>query len=241
MDRAPDTSATSAWSRFDGLRAPSGANALAFAALFASSFVFLFVSYCLARALLGGFGAGVGAISACVAATAAASIFLWWLVPFADFGEIFWLHLPADRRAREGRCPHCGYPHESRATCTECGQPTAPLAAWTLSARPVKRLAWIIVPAIIFGSFAGEAWCRLDESRFVVESAAARTKRMVFTRPRAFPASFAKLSVDRDGRFDSAPWNEPGKQRDWQPADASRLERGLGWKERADSKATTGR
>ena len=241
MVEAPDTSANSAWSRLDRLRAPSGANAIAFAALFVGSAAFLFVSYCLARALFGGFGSGIGAITACVAATAAASIFLWWLVPFADFAEIFWLHLPADRRAREGRCPYCGYPHESRPTCTECGQSTAPLPAWALSARPVKRLACILVPALVVGSIAGEAWCRLDESRFVAESAAARAQRLAFTRPRAFPASFAKLSVDRDGRFDSAPWIEPDRQRDWQPADASRLERGLGWKERADAKSSDGR
>ena len=87
MVEAPDTSANSAWSRLDRLRAPSGANAIAFAALFVGSAAFLFVSYCLARALFGGFGSGIGAITACVAATAAASIFLWWLVPFADFAE----------------------------------------------------------------------------------------------------------------------------------------------------------
>jgi hypothetical protein len=221
-------------SRIERLRAPSGVQAIAFATLFAVSVAFLFVSYCLARALFGGFGAGPGAIAACVGATAAASIFLWWLVPFADFAEIFWLHIPADRRARDGRCPFCGYPHESRATCTECGEPTAPLPAWTLSARPVKRLAWILVPALVVGSAAGEAWCRLDESRFVTESMAARARGDAFVRPRAFPATFAKLSVDREGEFDSAPWNEPGRERRWRPADDSRLERGLGWKERAD-------
>lgn len=234
---ATDATRASPWRKLDQLHAPSGANAFAFATLFAISVAFLFVAYCLSRALFGGFGAGPGAIAACVASTAAASIFLWWLVPFADFAEIFWLHLPADRRAREGRCPYCGYPHESRPTCTECGEPTAPLPAWALSARPVKRLAWILVPALVVGSVAGEAWCRLDESRFVEESAAARARRDPYARPRAFPASFAKLSVDRDRRFDSAPWTELGRERDWQPADGSRLERGLGWKERADAKA----
>jgi hypothetical protein len=237
-DPPPHTTSSSGgvWRGIGSLRAPSGAQSAAFAALFGVSVAFLFVSYCLARALLGGFGAGPGAIAACVAATAAASIFLWWLVPFADFAEIFWLHLPADRRAREGRCPYCGYPHESRPTCTECGESTTPLPAWTLSARPVKRLAWILVAALVVGSAAGEGWCRLDESRFAAESAAARARRDAFARARAFPTSFARLSVDRDGRFDSEPWSEPGRDREWRPTDESRLERGLGWKERADSR-----
>jgi hypothetical protein len=234
---SPETQTTS-WGALDRPRAPSGANVCAFAVLFAISVAFLFVAYCLSRALFGGFGGGFGTITACVASTAAASIFLWWLVPFADFAEIFWLHLPADRRAREGRCPYCGYPHESRATCTECGEPTAPLPAWALSARPVKRLAWILVPALFVGSAAGEAWCQLDESRFVDESAWARARRDAYTRNRAFPTTFAKLSVDRDGRFDSAPWTELGRERDWRPADESRLERGLGWKARAERETT---
>jgi hypothetical protein len=83
----------------EDLRAPEGANALAFAVLFALATVFLFFSYCMARALIGGFGAGAGTIALAVVSTFLASIFLWWFVPFADFAEIFWVHLPAVRRA----------------------------------------------------------------------------------------------------------------------------------------------
>ena len=72
----------------ESLRAPHGANALAFAALFAVSAVFLFTSYCIARALVGGFGAGLRELVLAAVATVAASIFLWWLAPFADFAEI---------------------------------------------------------------------------------------------------------------------------------------------------------
>jgi hypothetical protein len=122
----------------EDLRAPEGANALAFAVLFALATVFLFFSYCMARALIGGFGAGAGTIALAVVSTFLASIFLWWFVPFADFAEIFWVHLPADRRAARGQCPHCGYPHAGRAVCSECGRETAPLAAWALSLRPVS-------------------------------------------------------------------------------------------------------
>lgn len=215
----------------DDLRAPQGANTVAFAALFALSSAFLFAAYCMARALAGGFGGDAGTIAICVASTAAASIFLWWLVPFADFAEIFWVHLPADRRAREGQCPHCGYPHESRATCTECGRTTEPLAAWTLTARPVRRLARILVAALFVGCIAGEAWCRLDESRFVDEHAAVRAP---YSRARAFPASFARMSVDERGTFASEAWPDFRRERGWQPADPAQRKRGWGWRDRAE-------
>ena len=219
------------------LRAPDGANAVAFGALFALSAVFLFVSYCGARALIGGFDVGVGAIAAAVSATFLASIFLWWLVPFADFAEIFWIHLPADRRAARGQCPHCAYPHEGRQTCTECGRATAPLPAWVLGVRPVKRLAWILLAALVVGCGAGEAWCRLDEARFVDESLAARIR--PFTRERAFPAGFARMTAHPDGTYHSEAWPEDRRDRAWRPSDPARRERGLGWSERsaAESKA----
>lgn len=211
------------------LRAPHGPNACAFAVLFAVALAFLFTSYCIARALVGGFGAGAGAIALCVASTAAASIFLWWLVPFADFAEIVWIHLPADRRARRGQCPHCGYPHEGRTRCTECGASTDPLPAWTLSVRPVRRLAWILVPAMLIGTLAGEAWCRLDESRFAAEHATARAP---MSRPRAFPAPFARMWVDESGAFGSEAWPDFERDRNWKPKDSEQRERGWGWRER---------
>lgn len=233
MDPATAPQASSS----DELRAPDGANAIAFGGLFALSVVFLFVSYCAARALIGGFEVGVGAITAAVAATVLASIFLWWLVPFADFAEIFWVHIPADRRAARSQCPHCAYPHEGRDTCTECGRATTPLPAWVLGLRPVKRLAWILFAALIVGCAAGEAWCRLDEARFVDESLAARVR--PFTRERAFPASFARMTALPDGSYHSEAWPEDRRDRAWQPSDPARRERGLGWGERdaAESKA----
>jgi hypothetical protein len=222
--RAPAAAAT------DELRAPDGANAIAFGVLFAVSAVFLFVSYCMCRALIGGFGAGAGTIVLAVVSTFLASIFLWWFVPFADFAEIFWVHLPADRRAARAQCPHCGYPHEGRATCTECGRATEPLPAWALSLRPVKRLAWILLAAMFVGCAAGEAWCRLDEARFIDESLAARVR--PFTRERAFPAAFARMTVAADGSYSSEAWPEDRRDRAWQPSDPARRERGLGWNSR---------
>jgi len=216
------------------LHAPSGPNAAAFAALFAVSSAFLFASYCMARALVGGFGAGAGTIALSLAATAAASIFLWWLVPFADFAEIVWVHLPADRRARRAQCPHCGYPHEGRARCTECGAPTEPLEAWTISARPMRRLAWILVPALALGAFAGESWCRLDEARFVAEQATAGAPT---SRARAFPAAFARMWVDESGAFHSEAWPEFDRDRAWRPSDPASRERGWGWRDRRASPA----
>jgi len=215
------------------LRAPAGANAAALGALAVLACAFLFASYCIARALVGGFGSGFGTIALCVSATAAASIFLWWLVPFADFAEIFWVHLPADRRARAAQCPHCGYPHESRATCTECGRSTEPLPAWALGARPVRRLAAVLVPALVVGCVAGEAWCRLDESRFVVE---ARGAAGPYTRARAFPTGFARMSCDEDGALHSEAWPDFARDRSWQSGDESRRPRGIGWKAEADER-----
>ena len=225
MDRpATEPDATRAHPRTgDDLRAPGGANAAAWAALFALSAAFLFASYCMARALAGGFGAGAATIAAATGATAAASIFLWWLAPFADFAEIFWVHLPADRRARAGQCPHCAYPHGDRATCNECGRSTAPLPPWTLSPRPVRRLAWILVPALSLGCGAGELWCRLDESRFVDEAALAAG---AYARPRAFPAGFARMWRDDAGALHSEAWPDFARDRGWQPKDPALRERG---------------
>jgi hypothetical protein len=196
------------------LHAPSGANAVAFALLFALSAAFLFASYCMSRALIGGFGAGPGAIALAVAATAAASIFLWWLAPFADFAEIFWLHLPADRRAQRGECPHCGYPHGGRATCNECGEETAPLAAWTRSPRPVRRMARILVPALILGAVAGELWMRLDEARFRRECEVGVGPH---ARARAFPTGFARMWSDESGTLHSEAWPDFERDRRWKP------------------------
>ena len=221
----------------DELRAPDGANAVAFGVLFALSVAFLFVSYCMCRALIGGFGSGTGTIVLAVSSTFLASIFLWWLVPFADFAEIFWVHLPADRRAARAQCPHCGYPHEGRDTCTECGRATEPLAPWLLGLRPVKRLAWIIMIALAVGSAAGEAWCRLDEARFIDESIAVRTR--PFTRERAFPTAFARMTVAQDGTYTSEAWPEDRRDRAWQPSDPALRERGLGWNSRREKTGET--
>lgn len=217
------------------LRAPPGANATALGALFALSLVFLFVSYCMSRALIGGFDTGVWTFLAALVANFFASIFLWWLVPFADSADIFWVHMPADRRARRGQCPHCGYPHEGRATCSECGQDTEPLAPWVLSMRPVRRLTVVLGAALIVGSLAGEFWMRLDESRFLAESAASPVR--PFTRERAFPAGFARMTIDAEGVCSSEAWPADKRERGWQPADPLRRERGLGWGERREKPA----
>jgi hypothetical protein len=217
-------------------RVHANANAMAFAMLFALSLAFLFVAYCMARALIGGFGANFATIALSAVATAASSIFLWWLTPLADFAEIFWVHVPADRRARRGQCPHCGYPHESRATCCECGRATAPLPAWTLSARPVKRMAAILVPAFLLGCVAGEAWSLLDESRFAAEhDHANESVRAHYARPRAFPATFARMWADESSELHSEPWPDFARDRSWTPKDPARRERGLGWRERAST------
>jgi hypothetical protein len=216
------------------LTAPPIANAIAFGALFLLSAAFLGCAYCMARALAGGFGSSLATLALAASATAAASIFLWWLLPFADFAEIAWIHLPADRRARRGECPHCAYPHEGRATCTECGRATEPLPAWTLSRRPVRRMTLILVPALVVSVGAGEAWCRLDESRFIAE---ARAGAPPYARARAFPAGFATMRADEDGSLTSAAWPEFERARDWTPAEAGQRERGLGWRERAATDA----
>jgi len=216
----------------DDLTPPPGANATAFAALFLLSTAFLFVSYCWSRALIGGFEVGAGTVLAAVLATALASIFLWWLAPLADFAEIVWIHLPADRRTRRAQCPHCGYPHEGRELCSECGLATASLEPWALSLRPVKRFCWILLAALVVGSAAGEAWCRLDESRFIEETSRDATRPS--TRPRAFPASFARMTVTADGVYGSEAWAVDRRDRNWQPADPALRERGIGWSTRRE-------
>ncbi|MFM1805257.1 MAG: hypothetical protein RL136_2136 [Planctomycetota bacterium] len=213
------------------LRAPEIANTVALAALFAISAAFLFAAYCFSRALAGGFGAGVGTIALSVASTAAASIFLWWFVPFADFAEIFWVHLPADRRARRNACPHCGYPHEGRTTCSECGLDTDPLPAWTLTRRPVRRLAAILVPALVLGATAGELWMRLDESRFVREYESVRAP---YARARAFPTAFARMWADESGDLHAEAWPDFARDRRWKPKDPGLRERGWGWRGESD-------
>lgn len=213
------------------LVAPPGANLAAWGALFLTSAAFSFASYAMARALAGGFGGSVATIVLASVSTLAASIFLWWLAPLADFAEIAWIHLPADRRSRRGGCPHCGYPHFGRATCTECGEATAPLPAWTISRRPVRRFATILASALVAGSVAGEAWSRLDERRFADEAALATRP---YARARAFPAGFARMSVDAAGAFTSEAWPDDARDRRWQPTDESLRTRGLGWRGTAE-------
>lgn len=209
------------------LVAPPGANLVAWGALLATATAFSFASYAMARALAGGFGPTVATMVLAFVSTVAASIFLWWLAPLADFAEIAWIHLPADRRARRGGCPHCGYPHFGRATCTECGEPTAPLPAWTISRRPVRRFTTILAIALVAGSAAAEAWSRLDERRFADEAALATRP---YARQRAFPAGFARMSVDAAGAFTSEAWPDDARDRRWQPTDESLRTRGLGWR-----------
>jgi hypothetical protein len=219
--------------------APPNATAIALLTIFVISTAFLFASYCFARALIGGFigsaggvTSGVGTVLLACIATAGASIFLWWLVPLADFAEIFWVHLPADRRATQAKCPACGYPHHDREFCSECGESTAPLPAWTLTWRPVRRFSIVLLLAWCVGSLAGEAWTRLDEIRFEQEAAA--QPGAPYARSRGFPTSFARMTADADGRYSSAPWIELGRERAWKTSDPARRERGLGWKERVD-------
>jgi len=101
-----------------------------------------------------------------------------------------------------------------------------------LGLRPVKRLSWIIMIALVVGSAAGEAWCRLDEARFIEESSAVRTR--PFTRERAFPTAFARMTVAGDGTYTSEAWPEDRRDRAWQPSDPARRERGLGWNARRE-------
>jgi hypothetical protein len=212
------------------LVAPLGANLAAWCALLLASTAFSFASYAMARALAGGFGGPVATVVLSSVATVGASIFLWWLAPLADFAEIAWIHLPADRRARRGACPRCGYLHSGRATCTECGEPTAPLPAWTLSRRPVRRFGAILAVALVLGGAAGEAWSRLDERRFAEEAATAARP---YSRPRAFPAGFARMTAAADGTFASEAWPDDARDRRWQPQDESLRNRGLGWRDGA--------
>jgi hypothetical protein len=241
MDPTPQGASTASPRRAagaaDGLTPPPGANAIALGGLFILSAAFLFVSYCWSRALIGGFDVGVGTVLAAIVSTAFASIFLWWLVPLADFAEIVWIHLPADRRTGRAQCPHCGYPHECRSVCSECGLATAPLEPWTMTLRPVKRFAWILLAGLVVGSAAGEAWCRLDEARFVEETA--RDAARPSTRPRAFPSSFARMTVTADGVYESEAWPTDRRDRAWQPADPALRERGIGWSTRQRRRGET--
>ncbi len=233
MTRSENTPAT---------QAPQNATALALLTIFVVSTAFLFVSYCVARALIGGFigsvesvTEGIGTMLLALLATAGASIFLWWLVPLADFAEIFWVHLPADRRAKQAKCPACGYPHHGREFCSECGQDTAPLAAWTLTWRPVRRFTLVLGLSLAVGAVTGEAWTRRDEMRF--EREVALQPKVTFARSRSFPATFARMAADANGHCSSAPWIELGRERAWKTSDPARRERGLGWKERVDEES----
>ena len=103
--------------------------------------------------------------------------------------------------------------------------------------RPVRRLAWILVPALAVGVAAGEAWSRLDEARFAEEARAARG---AYARKRAFPAAFAQMTSDGAGAFASEAWSDATRDRRWKPADESRRVRGLGWRDEADAKVDAG-
>lgn len=216
----------------DDARAPASVHALVFSALFLIAFAFLGASYCVARALIGGMGPSILMMVQTLMATAATSVFLWWLAPLADLGEILCVHLPALRRARLGHCPHCGYAHESSTICSECGRDTAAPAPWQLAARPLKRMAWILIAALLAGAVVGEVWSLHDEANFRVEAAADGTRPL--RRSRAFPASFATMTVDAQRNYSSQAWSAYERDPRWQPTDPARRERGWGWKQKAD-------
>ncbi len=228
--------------------APASVHALVFAALFLVSFAFLGASYCVARALIGGMGFSIVMMIQAFATALVTSVFLWWLAPLADLGEILCVHLPAQRRARQGRCPHCGYAHDETydsardsardsahacpTICSECGRDTTALAPWELAARPLKRMAWILVAALLAGAAVGEVWSLHDEANFRDEAAADSTRPL--RRSRAFPASFVTMSVDAQQHYASEAWSAFTRDPHWKPTDPTRRERGWGWKQKAD-------
>ena len=56
-----------------------------------------------------------------------------------------------------------------------------------------------------------------------------------YTRPRAVPATFARMWADESSELHSEPWPDFARDRRWTPKDSALRERGLGWRERAST------
>ena len=178
--------------------------------------VYFFLSYCILRALLGSVGGTFGTIAKALLATAAMGAFIVWAVPLAEVPQIVFRHLLPQRRARRGRCPHCGYDRRDRA-CPECGFAGAAPGPWQLGWSTVRRFGVVLLVGFLLGAVTGEVWTSLDERRFAAESVG----RPAHVRPRAWPADFANLAWDpRTGVSAVDPFQSP-RIEGWRPKDRS--------------------
>jgi hypothetical protein len=150
----------------------------------------------------------------------------------------------AGRRFARGECPACGQPMVPGAAaalgtagagghagnrCAECGAAYVRPAPWVPSWTTAGRFAVVFAVALVCGAVAGEWRLRTDEADFRAEApgkaAAAQAlgaagSSVEWERYRPWPADFALLRYQRDGRaqnFSAPPPFEFERIPGWQP------------------------
>ena len=77
-------------------------------------------------------------------------------------------------------------------------------------------------------------WRNKNRTLITMASISSAVRTRPFTRERAFPTAFARMTVAGDGTYTSEAWPEDRRDRAWQPSDPARRERGLGWNARRE-------
>ncbi|MCA9286292.1 MAG: hypothetical protein KDA22_13790 [Phycisphaerales bacterium] len=155
---------------------------------------YFFFVYCNFRAMLGDFGFHISTILSAGITTLLMSAMVVFLVGVPELPTVFLGHVRARRRFARGLCPRCAYDLRGPGgACPECGAPGEEPPAYRLTAAAVRRFAWILLVAWLFGSAIGEAWMLRDEASFraAVE--------LVASTPQAKPSTGDLSGLDQPG------------------------------------------
>lgn len=167
---------------------------------------YFFVIFCVTRGLLRGIGFDVSTTIQCLLVTLVMAGFVVWLAPLCHLPEALLLHRRSQRRAARGLCPACGHPRqaaaEPTAPCPECGSDAIPPRPFEFGWPSIRRFALVGGAAYVVGSLLGFTLIRADEARFAHECSIRGGA--AFERPRAWPASFCRLSFDGESATSSS-------------------------------------
>ncbi len=167
---------------------------------------YFFVIFSVTRGLLRGIGFDVSNTLQCLLVTLVMGGFVVWLAPLCHLPEAILLHRRSQRRAERGLCPACGHPRREAAgtseRCPECGSDPVPPRPFEFGWPSIRRFALVGGAAYVVGSLLGFALIRADEARFAHECSL--RPGAAFERPRAWPASFCRLSFDGDSASSSS-------------------------------------
>jgi len=200
---------------------PAGVSAAWTAGAILALATYFFFVHSFTRGLLADVGLSPGVAAKSLVVLAVMAGFILWLAPVADLPAILYRHRIPERRIARGECPGCGQRQDAGATrCPECGDPLRPPPKWELSLGSFARFSLLCVAAIALGGGLAEWRTSVDEAAFRAE--AATRPDLPYTRPRAWPADFARLDYDPAAGLRSSSVTESPQIPGWKPKPATR-------------------